>query len=91
MSTVGQIEKFTQARIVKLFVERLNYAYLGDWTHRAGNANIETELLTAWLKRQGHGDALIGRALHELGKMAGAPAGRCMTAIARSTACCATG
>lgn len=71
MSTVGQIEKLTQARIVKLFVERLNYAYLGDWTHRAGNANIETELLTAWLKRQGHGDGLIGRALHELGKMAG--------------------
>ena len=30
MSTVGQIEKKTQARVVKLFRERLCYDYLGD-------------------------------------------------------------
>lgn len=30
MSTVGQIEKRTQARVVALFRERLRYDYLGD-------------------------------------------------------------
>ena len=30
MSTVGQIEKRTQARIVALFQERLGYDYLGN-------------------------------------------------------------
>jgi len=35
MSTVGQIEKKTQRRIVKLFRDTLGYDYLGDWTDRA--------------------------------------------------------
>ena len=41
MSTVGQIEKKTQQRVVKLFREQLGYDYLGDWTDREGNRNIE--------------------------------------------------
>ncbi len=43
MSTIGQIEKKTQRRVVKLFRETLGYDYLGDWDrsrgqpqHRAG-------------------------------------------------------
>ena len=69
MSTVGQIEKRTQARIVALFQERLGYDYLGDSTDR-DNRNIEPALLTAWLQKQGVGDTLITRALHELNKVA---------------------
>ena len=65
MSTVGQIEKKTQQRVVKLFRDKLGYDYLGDWTDRAGNANIEAELLRAWLKKQGYDEALISRALHD--------------------------
>ena len=34
MSSVGQIEKKTQARVVKLFRDQLAYDYLGDWTDR---------------------------------------------------------
>ena len=49
MPTVGQIERKTQQRVVKLFREQLGYAYLGDRTDREGNANIEPELLRAWL------------------------------------------
>ena len=44
MSTVGQIEKQTQARVVALFRERLGYDYLGDRIDR-DNRNIEPDLL----------------------------------------------
>ena len=69
MTTVGQIEKKTQARIVALFQERLGYDYLGDSADR-DNRNIEPVLLTAWLARQGVGNTLITRALHELNRVA---------------------
>ena len=32
--TVGQIEKRTQARVVKLVCDTLGYDYLGNWTDR---------------------------------------------------------
>ncbi|WP_083845753.1 type I restriction endonuclease subunit R [Thiocystis violascens] len=70
MSTVGQTEKKTQARVIALFRERLDYDYLGNWIDRPGNANIEPDLLTAWLNRQGVSDSLISRALHELNRVA---------------------
>jgi predicted metal-dependent hydrolase len=34
MTTVGQIEKKTQGRVVALFRDRLGYDYRGDWTDR---------------------------------------------------------
>ena len=71
MSTVGQIEKKTQARVVKLFRDTLGYDYLGDWEEREGNACIETDLLSAWLKKQGVDEALITRALHLLSQSGG--------------------
>ena len=40
MTPVGQIEKKTQRRVVKLFRDTLDYDYLGDWTDREGNRNI---------------------------------------------------
>ncbi|MEK7768951.1 MAG: hypothetical protein AAB286_04425 [Pseudomonadota bacterium] len=43
MSTVGQREKRTQKRVVTLFREQLGYDYLGDWTDRACNRNIEQD------------------------------------------------
>ncbi|MEK7731119.1 MAG: HsdR family type I site-specific deoxyribonuclease, partial [Planctomycetota bacterium] len=72
MSTVGQREKKTQRRVVKLFREQLGYDYLGDRTDREGNRNIEEELLRAFLRdRQGYDEALVTRALHLLDKAAG--------------------
>ena len=70
MTAVGQIEKKTQARVIALFRDMLGYAYLGDWTDRANNRNIEPELLRAWLKQQKHNAALIEKALWELEKAA---------------------
>ena len=69
MSTVGQIEKRTQARIVALFQERLSYDYLGNQID-SDNRNIETNLLTAWLIKQGVSDTLVTRAPLELNKVA---------------------
>ena len=65
MSTIGQIEKQTQARVVALFRDRLGYDYLGNWIDRSGNANIEMGLLPSWLKKQGVENILINRAMLE--------------------------
>ena len=70
MSTVGEIEKKTQDRIVTLFQQGLGYRYLGNWGDRAGNANIETALLRTWLTKRGVSETLINRALHELNRVA---------------------
>ncbi|MCF8168447.1 MAG: HsdR family type I site-specific deoxyribonuclease, partial [Rhodoferax sp.] len=69
MTTVGQIEKRTQARIVALFRERLQYDYLGDRSDLV-SSNIEEALLRPWLAKQGVSDTLINRALHELNRTA---------------------
>jgi len=72
MSKVGQLERETQNRIVKLFQETLNYHYYNDWSDRENNSNIETEYLTKFLKeRKGYSDTLIKKALYELDKVAG--------------------
>ena len=41
MSIVGQKERATQNRVVKLFRDHLDYTYLGDWHEREDNSNIE--------------------------------------------------
>jgi type I restriction enzyme R subunit len=70
MSAVGQREKATQDRVVRLFRDRLGYDYQGDWTGREDNRNIETDLLRAFLTRQGHDGALINRTRYILEKAA---------------------
>ena len=54
---VGQREKATQKRVIKLFAQELGYTYLGDFTERK-NSNIETELLTKFLARKGYSSVL---------------------------------
>ncbi|MBD2214098.1 type I restriction endonuclease subunit R [Nostoc linckia FACHB-104] len=72
MSQVGQRERLTQNRIVQLFQQQLDYRYLGDWHDRPNNSNIETEILTAFLRdKQGYSNSLITKALYELNKVAG--------------------
>jgi len=71
MTAIGQIEKKTQQRVVSLFHDILKYDYLGDWTDRDGNDNIELGLLRTWLGKQGWDKSLIERALTQLEKVAG--------------------
>jgi type I restriction enzyme R subunit len=66
MSKVGQREAQTQQRVIRLFQETLGYRYLGHWKDREHNSNIETELLSDWLKQRGHPDTVINRVLHAL-------------------------
>ena len=66
MSNVGQREKVTQKRVVKFFQQQLGYDYLGDWTDRKNNRNIEPALLANWLESQGVNGNLIGRTLRKL-------------------------
>lgn len=70
MSTVGQIERATQKRVVKLFTQSLGYDYLGDWHERLNNRNIEESTLRTWLAGR-YDEALITRAIAELQRVAG--------------------
>jgi type I restriction enzyme, R subunit len=70
MSKVGQVERATQNRVVKLFTDTLGYAYLGDWHERANNSNVEADTLRANLQKRGYSDDLITRAIHELKRVA---------------------
>ena len=70
MSTIGQREARTQRNVVEFLSDALDYAYLGRWKDRVGNSNIEKDLLTDWLKRQGHSNQVIDRVLFQLDKAA---------------------
>ncbi len=76
MSKVGQLERATQNRIVKLFSDQLGYTYLGNWIDRSGNSNVEKGLLADWLSRQGTSDGLIKRVFRELEHAAALGEGR---------------
>jgi type I restriction enzyme, R subunit len=66
LSTVGQVERKTQNRVVQFFQQELGYRYLGDWEKRAGNSHIEEGLLRDFLTRQDVPEALIGRAVRQV-------------------------
>ena len=70
MSAVGQLEILTQGRVVAFFRDALGYAYLGHWQDRPDNSNVEKDILTNWLKLQGHDDKIIGKVLRELNNAA---------------------
>ncbi|MBU1613038.1 HsdR family type I site-specific deoxyribonuclease, partial [Patescibacteria group bacterium] len=69
---VGQIERKTQNRIVKVFCDRLGYDYLDNWEDRENNSNIEEEYLRGFLvKTKKYSDRVIDKAIAELKKTAG--------------------
>ena len=66
MSNIGDIERKTQVRVIKLFTDELRYEYLGDWQDREDNSNIEEKNLTAYLESKGYKAELISRAVSQL-------------------------
>jgi type I restriction enzyme R subunit len=71
MSKIGEIERGTQNRLLRLFQDQLHYDYLGNWEDRISNSNIEEELLRSFLRKQGNKETLIDKALFDLNKTAG--------------------
>lgn len=63
MKNVGQVERKTQDRIVKLFSNKLGYKYLGDWKDRKDNSNIEEDYLKKYLSKKGYSPDLIKKAI----------------------------
>ena len=67
MNQVGDIERMTQNRVVKLFCDRLGYRYLGNWEDRPDNSNIEKKYLRDYLSgKKGYSGVLINKALIQL-------------------------
>lgn len=66
MSQIGQPERVTQNRVVALFRDELRYRYLGDWTDRPDNSNIEEDLLKGYLSKGPYSPEQISKALYEL-------------------------
>ena len=66
MSAFGQPERATQNRVIALFRDELDYRYLGDWSKRSGNSNVEEEPLQRYLLKAGYSAEQINRALYLL-------------------------
>jgi len=64
--TIGQPERATQNRVIKLFRDELGYRYLGDWSDRPNNSNIDEEILSAHLTKAGYGTEQIAKAIYVL-------------------------
>ena len=66
MPQIDAIEKVTQNRVIKFFVDKLHYTYLGD-LHDSENSNIMQERLYAYLTgKGGYSEKLARRAIDEL-------------------------
>ena len=71
MLNIDSIERITQNRVVKSFVDKLHYTYLGN-LHDSENSNIMQERLYAYLTgKGGYSDKLSHRAIDELVRTAG--------------------
>lgn len=66
MSDIGKPERETQNRVISLFRDELKYRYLGGWTDRDGNTNIEERTVSEWLTKNKCTPAQISAALYKL-------------------------
>jgi len=71
MSRIGEIERLTQNRLVRLFQDQLHYDYLGNLEDRDDNSNIREDALCCYLKQNHYSEALINGALFELNRTSG--------------------
>jgi type I restriction enzyme R subunit len=71
MRGVGEIERITHNRVIKFFKNVLGYNYLGEWSDRSNNSNVERDYLFPFLtKTMGYEADLSYRAIDLLAKTA---------------------
>ena len=78
MTEVGELEIRTQRRVIAHFRDTLGYRYLDNWHERRNNRNVEPDILTQFLTRQGHDADITARALDKLDKAAALGGGRAL-------------
>ena len=66
MNDIGKPERDTQNRVIALFRDELKYQYLGDWTDREGNSNVDESLMKDYLHKAGYDELQISRAIYLL-------------------------
>lgn len=66
MSAIGKPERVTQNRVIALFKDELGYRFLGDWSDRPDNSNMEDGLLGDYLTGAGYSPDQISRAIYLL-------------------------
>lgn len=62
MAQIGDSERKTQTRVIRFFVEKLRYTYLGN-LHDQENSNIMQDRLRAYLRSRGYADKLAAGAV----------------------------
>lgn len=67
MPNIGDSERKTQNRVIRFFLDKLHYTYLGN-LHDSENSNIMRERLHAFLMRQGYSEKLAAGAIDALVK-----------------------
>ena len=67
MAKVGESERKTQNNVIKFFVDKLRYTYLGN-LHDVENKNIMEDKLKSHLKEKGYSETLINKAIEKLVK-----------------------
>ena len=73
MNAIGKPERATQDRIIALFLDELEYRYLGDRSDH-DNGNVDEVLLRSWLSSRRYSEPQIERALYRLHQEADNPA-----------------
>lgn len=73
MGSIGAPERDTQNRVIALFQDKLGYTYLGDWSRRPENSNIEEQYLRTYLDGSGYSEIQIDKALYTLRAAADRP------------------
>jgi type I restriction enzyme R subunit len=54
MTNIGKPERETQNRVIALFRDELGYGFLGNWSDRPANSNVEEALVGVHLKKKGY-------------------------------------
>jgi len=65
MSNVGQVERKTQDRVIRVLCDKLGYVYAGNLEDQA-NGNVRQDVLATWLNAREISQELVTRAIQQL-------------------------